>query len=92
MNYLQPKLHVLGPRGKMEGNCANGTAASAWADSCTAGVGINSGGGSSSYCKSGNGDGNYCSSGVAAKTSGGSGRCLGGSSPNSTCGTGGTPA
>ncbi len=85
MKYVIPKLHSLSGR-KTQGNCANGSSASAILDTCTTGTGINNG---VSYCGGGAGDATYCENGTAAYD--GSANCSAGTGPDSTCGTGGTP-
>ncbi len=86
MRYERPQLHYLDSGRGAQGNCANGTAAGEPDALCTAGGGVNSFMG---YCTSGAGDANWCDTGTAAYWS--SQSCFTGTSPDTTCATGGTP-
>ena len=86
MRYERPQLHYLDSGRGAQGNCANGTFAGVPDALCTAGVGVNSLNG---YCKNGTGDADWCDTGTAAY--GGAQNCYAGTSPDTTCATGGMP-
>jgi len=88
MRYSRPRLHSLTDRNS-QGNCADGSAASAILDTCTTGVGISNGPGG--ICQQGQGDSQGCSVVGMAAYDGTVNLCSVGTVPDSTCGTGGTP-